>query len=87
MQHSAPSGTAATPANRDSAQPSGASVRHEGDAVRAKPRRALPRASAQKNRSRSEVEGHELADRTRAAKDMKAKAGEGRDNQHEGERP
>jgi hypothetical protein len=75
-QHSAPSGTAGTPANRDSAQPSGASsdmkaTQSEQTAPgAAKGQRAEETAPVQKSKGMSSTE-------TKGGKDMKA---EGRDN-------
>jgi len=91
MQHSAPSGTAATPANRDSAQPSGASsdtkaTQSEQTAPgAAKGQRAEESAPGQKSK------GMSSQTETKGSKDMKAETregqsgnmkAEGRDNSH-----
>ncbi len=80
MQHSAPSGTAATPANRDSAQPSGTSsdtkaTQSEQTAPgAAKGQRAEESAPGQKSK------GMSSQTETKGGKDMKAEGREGRDN-------
>ena len=91
MQHSAPSGTAATPANRDSAQPSGAlsdtkATQSEQTAPgAAKGQRAEESAPGQKSK------GMSSQTETKGSKDMKAETregqsgnmkAEGRDNSH-----
>jgi hypothetical protein len=80
MQHSAPSGTAATPAGRDSAQPSGGASEMKSEqnapganAPGAKGQRAEESAPGQKSKSMSSE------NETKGGKDMKAEGREGRD--------
>ena len=76
MQHSAPSGTAATPGSRDSGQPSGGasemkSEKSEQGAPGAKGQRAEESAPGQKSKSMSSQ------NETKGGKDMKAESREG----------
>jgi Protein of unknown function (DUF1236) len=73
MQHGAPSGTAATPASRDSAQPSGGSseMKSEQTAPGAKGQRAEESAPGQKSK------GMSSQNETKGGKDMKAESREG----------
>jgi Protein of unknown function (DUF1236) len=86
MQHGAPSGTAATPANRDSAQPDTKATQSEQTAPgAAKGQRAEETAPGQKSK------GMSSQTETKGGKDMKAETregqsgnmkAEGRDNSH-----
>jgi Protein of unknown function (DUF1236) len=72
MQHSAPSGTAATPANRDSAQPDTKATQSEQTAPgAAKGQRAEESAPGQKSK------GMSSQTETKGGKDMKAETREG----------
>jgi len=79
MQHGAPSGTAATPAGHDSAQPSGGSSEMKSEQSApgaAKGQRAEESAPGQKSKgmsSQNETKGNE----TKGGKDMKAESREG----------
>jgi hypothetical protein len=79
MQHGAPSGTAATPAGHDSAQPSGGSSEMKSEQSApgaAKGQRAEESAPGQKSKgmsSQNETKGNE----TKGGKDMKAETREG----------
>ncbi len=84
MQHGAPSGTAATPAGHDSAQPSGGSSEMKSEQSApgaAKGQRAEESAPGQKSKgmsSQNETKGNEAkGNEAKGGKDMKAESREG----------
>jgi hypothetical protein len=76
MQHSAPSGTAATPAGRDSAQSPGASQSEQTAPGATKGQRAEENAPSQ-NVPGQKSKGMSSQNETKGAKDMKAEGREG----------